>query len=62
MTELQKMPEGVEIKPKISKGGKNSKSKKKGFESVRLRRSHHSISLRIGGRFERSEYSRKRGS
>ncbi|WWC66757.1 formamidopyrimidine-DNA glycosylase [Kwoniella pini CBS 10737] len=33
--ELQKMPEGVEIKPKISKGGKGSQSKKrpKGDES-----------------------------
>ncbi|WVR03668.1 formamidopyrimidine-DNA glycosylase [Kwoniella sp. DSM 27419] len=29
VTELQKMPEGVEIKPKISKGGKGSQSKKR---------------------------------
>lgn len=28
VSELQKMPEGVEIKPKISKGGKGSRSKK----------------------------------
>jgi formamidopyrimidine-DNA glycosylase len=26
--ELQKMPEGVEIKPKISKGGKGAKKRK----------------------------------
>lgn len=36
VVELQKMPEGVEIKPKISKGGKGSRSKKgKDSESVR---------------------------
>ena len=34
VVELQKMPEGVDIKPKISKGGKGSRSKKKGSESV----------------------------
>jgi len=26
--EVQKMPEGVEIKPKVTKGGKGSRSKK----------------------------------
>jgi hypothetical protein len=36
VVELQKMPEGVEIKPKISKGGKGSRSKKgKDSESAR---------------------------
>lgn len=28
VTELQKMPEGVDIKPKISKGGKGSQKRK----------------------------------
>jgi len=30
------MPEGVEIKPKISKGGKGGRSKKKGSDSVSI--------------------------
>lgn len=34
MKELQKMPEGVEIKPKIPKGGKGSRSKKADADSV----------------------------
>jgi hypothetical protein len=34
--EVQKMPEGIEIKPKITKGGKGSQSKKRkgGDDSV----------------------------
>lgn len=36
VTELQKMPEGVEIKPKVSKGGKGSQKRKaKDDDSVR---------------------------
>lgn len=31
--ELQKMPEGVEIKPKVSKGGKGSGKKRKGADN-----------------------------
>jgi formamidopyrimidine-DNA glycosylase len=32
--ELQKMPEGVEIKPKITKGGKGAKKRKGGSVST----------------------------